>query len=151
MKYLLIFAVALTASLSVAKAQTADKPGVYNMLSDQTVHKAGLDTNVTTGTPVSTTQLLQIMGKPTVITIMTGVTKLTGTIGAGTSIKLYGGNNKNRWDLVTTATDTLAVADKAGEQVKTWKLTANNFLWYKVVLKGFGTQTSKVSTTALIK
>jgi hypothetical protein len=148
MKHFLIIAVAFIASFSVAKAQTASGSGVYNLLSDQTVHKAGLDTNANTGT---TAQLLQITGKPSVITVMTGVTKLTGTIGAGTSVKLYGGNNKNRWDLVTTTTDTLAVTDKSSEQVKTWKLTNNQFLWYKVVMKGFGTQSSVISTTALVK
>lgn len=148
MKYLLVIAVAFTASLSVAKAQTASKPGVYNMLSDQTIHQAGVDTSSNSGT---VTQYLKITGKPTVINIMAGVTKLTGSVGAGTSVKLYGGNNKDRWDFVTTSIDTLAVADKTGEQVKRWTLSSNQFLWYKVVLKGFGTQSTKISTTALVK
>ena len=41
-----------------------------------------------------------------------------------------------KYDVVTTATDTLAVTNIAGAQVHTWKLTGNLFQYYKATCKG---------------
>src|SRR3569833_1294832 len=137
-----IFIVCL-ASVS-AKAQST----VQNFQSDKTIHAAGLDTVVNTA---SVSQILKVPGKLTTLTFMAGVTKLSGTPTTGFSAKLYGSNNNVRWDLATVSTDTLAVGNVTPEQVKTWKFTSNPYLYYKIVYKGFGTQTSKVSANALLR
>lgn len=144
MKRLILIASILIVSLAGVKAQRS----VQWFQSDQTIHKAGIDTNSGTA---STTTYLKITGKLSGLTIMTGVTKLTGTPATGFSVKLYGSNDKAKWDYVTTSIDTLAVGNVAPEQVKKWVFTSNPFLWYRIVCKGFGTQTSKLSTNALLQ
>lgn len=144
MKQLILILSIMIVSLAGVKAQNS----VQNFTSDDTIHAAGLDTVSNTGT---ITQTLKVTGKLSIFTIQAGVTKLTGTPSSGFSVKLYGSNNNVRWDYATTSTDTLAVTNVAAEQVKTWKLTSNPFLYYKIVYKGFGTQTSKVSANALMR
>ena len=122
---------------------------VSSFQSDQTIHASGLDTTANTG---SVSQILQIPGYWDVITIQTVVTKLTGNPALG-SVKLYGSVDGVRYDVVTTATDTLAVTNISGAQVHTWKLTGNAFLYYKAIAKGGNgaTQTSTVTTKALYR
>lgn len=122
-----------------AQAQSFVKP----LQSDQTIHKAGLDTASTS----AVSQVIQIPGQLATLTIQSGVTKLTGSPGG--SVKLYGSVDGVKYDIATTATDTLAVANVAGLQVKTWKLTSNPFQYYKIIYKPVGSQTSTVSTNAL--
>jgi hypothetical protein len=122
-----------------AKAQSFLKP----LQSDQTIHKAGLDTSTAT----AVMQIIQIPGQLGTLTIQAGVTKLTGApVG---SVKLYGSTDGIKYDFVTTSTDTLAVANVAGLQVKTWKFTNNPFQYYKMIYKPTGSQTSTVTTSAL--
>ncbi|MDO3641973.1 hypothetical protein [Mucilaginibacter sp. L3T2-6] len=141
-KLLFFFGIALF-SFTAVNAQSVVKP----LQSDVTVHKAGLDT-VTNAASVS--QVLQIPGNPAIITIQAAVTKLTGSPGG--SVKLYGSVDGVRYDFATTSTDTLAVANVAGAQVKTWKLTGNAFQYYKAIYKSNNSsQTSTVSNAALIR
>lgn len=143
----LIFLISATVMLTVtaAKAQSSSS-SVGPLISDQ-VHKAGLDTTTNSG---SVSQIIQIPNYQDIVTIQTAVTKLTGNPALG-SVKLYGSVDGIKYDLVSTAADSLAVTNISGAQIHTWKISVSPFLYYKAVCHGGNgaTQTSTVSTVAL--
>lgn len=131
----LIFALALQS----VQAQT----GVKKLISGSS-HAAGLDTASGTGV---VTQKIKIIGKYN-LTFMTAVTKLTGApVGV---VKLYGSIDDVKYDYVDTP-DSLSVTNKAGAQIKKWKVKPSDFLYYKAVYTPTGTQTSTISTSVLVQ
>jgi len=143
MKKLVLFLSIISLSAMTVQAQRYTKP----LQSDNTVHALGLDT---ASNAVSVSQVLQITGWQDMVTIQSGVTKLTGTIGATASVKLYGSVDGVKYDYATTASDTLAVGDVSGVQVKTWYIAPSKFQYYKAIYKPAGTQTSTITSTALV-
>ena len=135
-------------SLSVLFITAANAQSTLRIMqSDQGVHKLGLDTVTNAG---SISQIAQITGYQDLVTIQSGVTKLTGT--AGGSLKLYGSVDGVKYDFATTSTDTLAVGNVAGLQVKTWTIAPSSYQYYKVIYKSLqSTQTSTVTSEALVR
>lgn len=144
MKKLLSFLIVALLSFTAVHAQTFSN--VLPLQSDQTIHKAGLDT-ATNATAVY--QYITIKGSANGLTFQAGVNKLTGTPAGG--LRLLGSIDNVKWDFVTTATDTLAVTNITGWQTKTWKLTRNDFIYYKLRYLPSGTQTSTLATKVLIR
>lgn len=137
----LLFILSLTLlCFAGAKAQTTfQKP----LVSDHTIHKAGLDT---ASGAVAVTQIAQVSGSWAWVTVQAAVNKLTGApVG---SLKLYGSVDGVKYDYVTTAIDSLAVTNVSTPQVKTWKLVPPSFQYFKIIYKPTGTETSTLSTSA---
>jgi len=84
--------------------------------------------------------LVNVLGTYETVSLQAVVTKLTGTV---TSTFAYVQGSIDGTNFVNLNTDTLTCTQQT-TNTKVWVIEGSNYLWYKIVFDGGGTQTSRI-------
>lgn len=107
-----------------------------------TTNSTAIDTVINAGVR---TQRLALAGYQDNVSIVSTVTKISGTLGG--TIKCYGSLDNTNWVLVDA--NTFTVTDVATQSYE-WKITPSRFAYYEIIYTGVtGPMSAKLSTKML--